>query len=159
MRSTSRALAADSTTQPITNGVSTKPATVAEVPETVWRNSGTNEIAPNIAMPARNPVTMAASTMRLAKRESGSIGSRARRSTETNTPRLTAAMTSSPTTSSRPQAPTRPASTRASSNAETPTANSAMPATSIVGVRSVERPRGRPLPISHIAIAPNGRLM
>src|SRR6266850_242572 len=83
MRSTSRALTIDMATQPSTNGMSTKPAAVADIPLTCCRNSGTNEIAPNIAMPDRNPFTPAASTMRWRKSRNGMIGSRARRSTGT----------------------------------------------------------------------------
>src|SRR5881296_1742521 len=60
------------------NGVRTMPAPVAVVPVTDWRKSGTNEIAPNIAIPARKRVTTAATTMRLPKSRSGTIGSAAR---------------------------------------------------------------------------------
>src|SRR2546425_965673 len=66
------------------NGVRTMPAPVAVVPVTDWRKSGTNEIAPNIAMPARKRVTTAAMTMRLPKSRSGTIGSAAPRSTTPN---------------------------------------------------------------------------
>ena len=128
IRSTRRALAADSTTHPITKGVRTKPAIVAEEPATCCRKSGTNEIAPNIAIPAKKPVATAASTIRLAKSPRGTIGSGARRSTAMNAPSATTATASAPRTSSPPQAPTRPAWTAPSSSAETPVAKSAIPA-------------------------------
>src|SRR5205814_92058 len=99
MRSTSRALTIDMATQPSTNGMSTKPAAVADIPLTCCRNSGTNEIAPNIAMPDRNPFTPAASTMRWRKSRNGMIGSRARRSTGTKAASATTALASGTRTS------------------------------------------------------------
>src|SRR4029453_11754370 len=65
-------------TQPSTKGISTTPAAVAVMPLTDCRNSGTNEIAPNMAIPARKPVTVAASTMRTRNNRKGRIGSAAR---------------------------------------------------------------------------------
>ena len=118
----------DIATQPSTKGMSTMPAPVADMPLTAWRKSGTNEIAPNMAMPARNPVAAAASTTRLAKRRSGTIGSGTRRSTTTNAGSVTRATASGPTTSPPVHEPTRPASSTPTSRAETPAANRQSPA-------------------------------
>src|SRR5437660_766315 len=89
-RSTSRAARTEKTSQPITTGTSTIPASVALVPVTACRKSGTNVMAPNMAMPERKPVTEAARTMGLAKRARGTTGSAARRSIRTKTTRSTA---------------------------------------------------------------------
>jgi len=140
------------------NGVRTMPAPVAVVPVTDWRKSGTNEIAPNIAMPARKRVTTAATTIRLPKSRSGTIGSDARCSTTTN---RTSAVTPNPSGASTAlpdQAPARPASTTPSRTADTPAAKSATPPRSMTGRRGERASSRSPVAIRAIATAPNGRL-
>src|SRR5262245_61450068 len=158
-RSTSRALSTDITTQPRTNGVSTRPAPVALAPVTDGRNSGTNGSAPNIAMPARNRVTTAARTIRFLNNLSGTIGSTARPSTTTNATSTSTPMTSRPTTSTRDQDPTRPASTMPIRSAETPAPKSPTPVPSTTGRRAGLAVTVNAAAISAIATAPNGRLM
>src|SRR3989440_664774 len=120
MRSTSRALSTDIATQPKTNGMSTLPDAVADMPLTACRNSGTNEIAPNIAMPARNPVAAAARTTRLPNSRSGTIGSATRRSTAKNAGSATTAIASRTCTSAPGPGPARPPSRTPTTKAETP---------------------------------------
>ena len=48
----------DIVTHPRRSGVSAEPASVAERPSAVCTNSGTNDSAPNIAMPVRKPTTV-----------------------------------------------------------------------------------------------------
>jgi hypothetical protein len=127
IRSTRRALVTDIATQPSVNGISTIPAAVADMPLTSCRKSGTNEIAPNIAMPARNPVDAPASTMRWPNMRRGTMGSAARRSTRTNATRASTDSASSPSTSSPVHLPTRPASITPIKSADTPSANRARP--------------------------------
>ena len=127
-RNTRRAPMIENATHPRTKGVSTKPARVAELPATVCMNSGTKEIAPNIAMPARKPVMTAATTIRLLNSRSGTIGSAALRSTATKPARASAATTSGATTSRRCHAPVWPAATTPRRSDDTPAANSATPA-------------------------------
>src|SRR5439155_1695794 len=114
----------------------TMPAPVAVAPVTDWRKSGTNEIAPNIAMPARKRVTTAAMTMRLPKSRSGTIGSAARRSTTTNSTSPVRPSASGLSTAAPDQDPARPACTMPSRSADTPAVKRATPATSMTGRRA-----------------------
>jgi hypothetical protein len=71
----------ESPTQLSMSGVSKDPAAVAVIPKAPCANSGTNDIAPNIATPAKNPAITATDTTRLRNSASGTMGSSARRST------------------------------------------------------------------------------
>ena len=122
-----RALTIENATHASTNGVSTNPACVAELPTTDCMNSGTKEMAPNIAMPARKPVITAATTMRLPNSRNGTIGSAARRSTAANPAKASTAITSGATTSRRCHAPAWPAATTPRRSDDTPAANRSTP--------------------------------
>ena len=69
----------DVTVTPSIIGVSIRPLTVGDSPCTVCWNSGRNVIAPNMARPVRNVITIAREKFRLRKTCSGSIGSAALR--------------------------------------------------------------------------------
>ncbi len=69
---------------PITIGSMCTPDMVGETPCTTWRKVGRYVIEPNMAKPTTNPITEQSANVRTLKSRSGSTGSAARRSTNTN---------------------------------------------------------------------------
>ena len=127
--SSSRPPTIERPTQLNISGVSSDPASVAVAPSAPCAKSGTNEMAPNIATPARNPATTETSTTRLRNRASGTMGSGAPRSTRMKSAHRSAA----PPSSARLRAENRvrsvaPPSTSASISSVIEAISSAAPA-------------------------------
>ena len=126
-RSTMRAPRMEQATQPMTKGMRTNPACMALLPVTACRKSGTYEMAPNMAMPERKPVTAAARTMGRAKRVRGTTGSAAECSIQMNAISSAPESAMSPSTEPRIQLSPRPASTRPMSRLEMAAVKTAVP--------------------------------
>ncbi len=114
--------------QPSTMTVSVNPATSAERPITPWTNMGRKVVRPMIAMPLSRVVMLVAAIRGRAHSEKASMGSRARRSCQTNDA-APSTNTTPARTAVRPP-PTVPASVMASIRAAIVSANNAAPATS-----------------------------
>ncbi len=121
-------------------GSRSRPELVAEEPCTVCWYSGRKVIAPNMAKPSRKPMPEMRLKLRLANSPSGMIGSRARRSTRTNSARPSAASAARPRICVDRQAYWLPPQVVISTSAVIATVSSAAPSQSM---RWLLRRRGR----------------
>ena len=111
---------------PIT-GSNWSPDAVGLAPFTTWRNSGRYVTDPKSAKPTISPTRLVVTKTLLRKSESGSTGSAARRSANTNAQRLTTPITPSPTISGEPHAYSEPPRVVSSTIALRPAASSPVP--------------------------------
>ena len=109
-------------TQPSSMGVMVMPACSALAPSTDCTNSGTNEMLPNMAMPASVPCAMVTTNKRWRKSGSGRMGSTARRST------YSSAANKAPANASSSQLCALPGSIKPTSSVTSPAVSNAAPA-------------------------------
>ena len=89
-------------------GTTSSPESVADAPVTVWRNSGRNEVAPNIRAPRRKLIRKHTVAIRLRNSRSGRIGSSTLRSWAMNATVRTTDPAASPRITPEPHAYSAP---------------------------------------------------